>query len=115
MRWSEEEYQQFLRRGAPSPITEKAFLAAIIRLARQNNYLYYHTHNSKRSPEGFPDLVLAKAGAPLLCIELKTDTGQVTPAQAAWWEVLRSTTGVVAEVWRPRDLDDIVERLRRQA
>ena len=79
LRWSETDYERYLRQGRPAPISEAAFQAAIIRLARQNNYLYYHTHNSKRSPEGFPDLVLAKAGAPLLCIELKTDTGQVTP------------------------------------
>jgi hypothetical protein len=87
-------------------------MQAVVRLAREQKYLVYHTQNSKRSPEGFPDLICARAGSPLLAIETKTDTGQVTPAQAAWLEALAGCTGVVAECWRPAQLQDIVERLR---
>ena len=89
MRWSEEQYQAYLRRGQPAPVSEKAFMTAVVRLARQQQYLVYHTWSSKRSPGGFPDLICARAGSPLLAIETKTDTGQVTPAQAAWLEALR--------------------------
>ena len=43
----------------------------------------YHTHDSRRSAKGFPDLVLAKNGV-VLIVELKTDTGVATPDQVAW-------------------------------
>jgi hypothetical protein len=87
-------------------------MQAVVRLAREQKYLVYHTWSSKRSPEGFPDLICARAGSPLLAIETKTDTGQVTPAQAAWLEALAGCTGVVAEVWKPSALDAILARLR---
>lgn len=112
LRWSEQDLEHYLRRGQPAPISEKAFMSAVVRLARQQEYLVYHTWSSKRSPEGFPDLICARAGSPLLAIETKTDTGQVTPAQAAWLEALGGCTGVVAEVWKPAQLQEIVERLR---
>lgn len=112
MRWSEEEYQRFLRQGKPLPLTEKAWQATVARLAKQHTWLFYHTFDSRRSPSGFVDCVMAKAGSPLLCVELKTDTGQVTPAQQAWLEALAGCSGVVAEVWKPSALDEIVKRLR---
>lgn len=112
VRWSAQDLQEYLRRGKPAPVSEAAFMSAVVRLARQQHYLVYHTWSSKRSPEGFPDLICARAGSPLLAIEVKTDTGHVTPAQAAWLEALAGCTGVVSEVWRPSALDEIVQRLR---
>jgi hypothetical protein len=117
IRWSEDEFALYMQhmgihRVQVQPVSEKAFQAAVIRLAKQHGWMAYHTWSSKRSPEGFPDLVLAKAGYPLYMVELKTDTGQVTPAQQAWLDALGGCTGVVAEVWRPADLDAIVTRLR---
>jgi hypothetical protein len=115
MRWSEDDYARYLRRGQPAPVSEAAFMQAVVKLARQQQYLVYHTYTSKRSPEGFPDLICARAGSPLLAIETKTDTGQPTAAQAAWLEALGGCTGVVAEVWRPAQLQEIVGRLRGEA
>ena len=112
VRWSLDDYHAYLRRGQPAPVSEATFMAAVVRLARQYGWMAYHTHNSKRSPEGFPDLVLARAGSPLYAVELKINTGQVTPAQAAWLEALAGCTGVVAEIWRPSGWEEIVERLR---
>ena len=117
MRWSERDVEAYLRRDAgPAPVSEKAFMAAVIRLARQHQWLVYHTWSSKRSPEGFPDLVLAhpdhRRDTPLIVAELKREDGQCTPAQVAWLSALAGCTGVVAEVWRPAQLQDIVERLR---
>ena len=113
MRWSEDQYRAYVTRGQPAPVSEKAFMQAVVQLARQQQYLVYHTWSSKRSPEGFPDLICARAGSPLLAIETKTDVGQVTAAQASWLAALGQCTGVAAEVWRPADLQTIVERLRR--
>jgi hypothetical protein len=116
LRWSEEDLQQYLRRGQPAPISEKAFMTAVLRLAKQYGWMSYFTWSSKRSPEGFPDLVLAhpspERDTPIIVAELKTDTGQCTPAQVAWLAALAGASGVVSEIWRPADLDAIVQRLR---
>lgn len=112
VRWSEQDLQHYLSCGQPAPISERAWQGTIARLARQHNYLYYHTFDSRRSPSGFVDCVLAKPGKPLLMVELKTDTGQVTPAQAAWLEALQGATGIVAACWRPKDLEEICRLLR---
>ena len=121
MRLTEEEYAQLMLRmkGRPlqapsSPIeaSEAAFQAAVIRLAKEAGYLVYFTKDSRRSPSGFPDLALAKAGAPLILTELKTETGQVTPAQAAWIEALGQASSIEAHVWRPSEWSTIETRLR---
>ena len=40
-------------------MTESQFQSAVIELAKLNGYrLIYHTHDSRRSVPGFPDLVL---------------------------------------------------------
>ncbi len=59
----------------------------------------YHTRDSRRSPAGFPDLVLVSRGrGRLLFVELKSDTGRVRPEQAEWLDVLRSICGLAIEV-----------------
>ena len=62
---------------------------------------WYHTRDSRRSPSGFPDLVIV--GERVIYRELKTAKGKVTAAQAEWLHAL-----VMAEqdacVWRPADL-----------
>ena len=117
LRWSEEEYQRWVQMwtapGQMPSLTEAGWLAVVRTLAKQHGYLYYHTFDSRRSPSGFVDCVLAKAGSPLLMVELKTDAGQLTLAQQAWLEALAGCTGVVAEVWKPSMLDSIVAQLRR--
>ena len=75
--------------------------AHVRRLCDDLGLLRYHTHDSRRSPSGFPDLVIV--GDRVLYRELKTAKGKVTDAQAAWLHAL-----VLAEqdacVWRPADL-----------
>ena len=113
VRWSEAELAKFLRHGPGGQVTEAAFMAAIRRLAQQYNWMYFHVHNSKRSPEGYPDLTLAKEGQPLIFAELKTASGQLTLAQQAWLATLAATDGIVTAIWRPADLEAIVELLRK--
>lgn len=98
-------------------ISEKAFMGAVVRLAREQHYLVYHTYTSKRSPEGFPDLVMVDAsrcdsGALVWFVELKTAEGQVTPAQQAWLTALDGRE-TAAAIWRPEDWSQIVAALRR--
>jgi hypothetical protein len=115
LRFTEQEYAAYLRRGEPAPVSEAAWQASVLRLLRQHGYDYvYHTFDSRRSPSGFPDVIACHREPGHVCyaIECKTDTGQVTPAQAAWLEALAGCTGVVADIWRPSALDAIVTLLR---
>jgi hypothetical protein len=62
----------------------------------------YHTHDSRRSPSGFPDWVFAGAGG-VIFRELKTARGKLTAAQVSWQRVL-GAGGADAGIWRPADL-----------
>ena len=127
LHWTEADYQAHLQRTRAVEglylgsreyaglVSEKAFMQAVVRLAKQHGYLVYHTFNAKRSPEGFPDLVCVhptERERPVLAWELKTTTGQVTPAQQAWVAALGGRQ-VVSAVWRPGDWPQIQEALRR--
>lgn len=122
LRLTEEEYQQYLTRQRPptprpralSPVAaepERTFQARIVRLAREYGWLVYHTFDSRHSPAGFPDLVLAKPGQPLLCLELKTVAGKVSLEQRQWLHVLGKATGILAQVYHPADYPALVALL----
>src|SRR5215468_1252850 len=95
-------------------LTEKAFLAQITWYARLRGWLVYHTFDSRRSAPGFPDLVLLRAHpdgvGEALIAEVKTDTGRLTPEQAAWLSSFRAC-GIAASVWRPADWEVIKNAL----
>jgi hypothetical protein len=91
-------------------ITEKQFQAWVTKLAKFYGYLVYHTWNSFRSTEGFPDCVMVRPGR-LLFAELKSDKGKVTPAQQTWLETLKAA-GCEAHLWRPADSDEIERILK---
>ena len=121
LRWTEEEYTRYTGQvlprpeTPPAPVSEKVFQDAVQRVAREAGWVFqYHTYRSTKSPSGFPDMILCHREPGHVCyaVELKTDTGQVTPAQTAWLTALGGCTGVVAEVWRPAMLQEVVERLR---
>lgn len=91
---------------------EREFMAQVVKLARLCGWLVYHTHDSRRSERGFPDLVLAHPRRRLVWfVELKTDRGDYRPGQREWLEALRQA-GAFAQVWRPRDWDSIESMLR---
>ncbi|WP_040595045.1 VRR-NUC domain-containing protein [Timonella senegalensis] len=85
-------------------MTEANLQTRILRLAKTCGYLTYHTHDSRRSQPGWPDLVLAnKKTGILLFRELKTERGRVRPEQKEWIETL-TALGQDAAIWRPSDL-----------
>jgi len=89
-------------------VTEKELLQAVRDLARLRNWLVYHTHDSRRSEPGFPDLVLVKDR--VLFVELKSERGKPTPAQNEWHVALWQA-GATLFVWRPSDwLDGTIEK-----
>jgi hypothetical protein len=82
MLWTDSEYQLYqIRRSTTAPtraaqdVSEATLLAKVMAEARRLGYLVYHTHDSRRSAPGFPDLVLCN-GQRLLFVELKSRTGK---------------------------------------
>ncbi len=73
--------------------SEASFQAAVIAFARLHRWRAYHTADSRRSEEGFPDLVLVR-GSRLVFAELKVGSNTASAAQREWLAAL----GAVAEV-----------------
>jgi hypothetical protein len=113
--------------------TEAQFQAAVIDYARALGWLVYHTHDSRHSAAGFPDLVLVHRGEStqtvprncrLVFAELKTQKGRTSLAQAEWLEalgVVLARGGAMLDqeprsavyLWRPSDWPEIERVLRR--
>lgn len=95
-------------------MTEKELLQAVRDITRFLRIHAYHTHDSRRSDPGFPDLVVV--GTRVLYRELKTEKGRLRPAQVVWVNAL-THAGVDVGVWRPADLLDgtILDQLRAVA
>ena len=83
---------------------ERELLERVRSLARVLGLLVYHTHDSRRSEPGFPDLVIAGHGR-VLYAELKTQRGRLTDAQRLWISQLQDA-GSEVHLWRPQDLLD---------
>lgn len=85
-------------------MSEAELQSAVIARARALGWRWYHTHDSRRSPGGFPDLVLVNAArGRLIFAELKREGGRFRPGQEEWLSDLRRAHGGVY-VWRPSDL-----------
>lgn len=69
-------------------ITEKQFMAQIVQLARLCGWLVYHTHDSRRSEPGFPDLLMLKDGR-IVVFECKVGKNKLTADQERWMLAFR--------------------------
>jgi hypothetical protein len=83
-------------------LSERDWQAQVLELAALYRWAWYHTHDSRRSPAGFPDLVLVRDR--VIFAELKTDQGRITTDQHRWIGRLEDA-GAEVFVWRPKDLD----------
>lgn len=91
--------------GEDGPGQLASQLAKMVKDAREQvcpALLAYHTHDSRKSPSGFPDWVILGPGG-ILFRELKRESKSPTPSQRAWLALLRGV-GLDADVWRPSDL-----------
>lgn len=95
--------------GTAHLISERALQDVVLQVAKINKWLVYHTHDSRFSESGWPDLVLLRPPRALF-VELKAENGKVTAAQAHWLEQLEAC-GLTVAVWRPSHLDDIIATL----
>lgn len=81
--------------AAASLTDEAAFQVRVVGLLQLHGYRVYHTHDSRRSEPGFPDL-LAIRGGRLLAIELKVGRRQVTAEQREWLRLFDGVREVTA-------------------
>lgn len=93
-------------------MTEREWQSQVVQAARLMGWTAYHTHDSRRSEPGWPDLALVRDR--LVMAELKTDTGRLSAAQERWLSLL-TAAGVEAHVWRPRDIDQVLDVLKRRS
>jgi hypothetical protein len=99
--------------------SEWQFQNFVIARAINNGWSYYHAPDNKPDKngrvqsgivKGFPDLVLVK-GAVLVFVELKTETGRISPEQTVWLARL-AATGCETHIWRPsqwKEVNDYLE------
>ncbi|HET6497116.1 MAG TPA: VRR-NUC domain-containing protein [Thermoleophilia bacterium] len=84
-------------------MSERHFQLLVLERARELGWLAYHTHDSRRSAAGFPDLTLVHLETgKLMFVELKTERENPTPPQRQWLEALQRG-GHFAECWKPSD------------
>ena len=88
---------------------EAEFQAQVRQLCTIRGLLVYHTHDSRRSDAGFPDLTIVGSKR-MLFRELKKEDGRVSPMQQYWIDRLNDV-GQDAGVWRPSDMPRIVREL----
>ena len=87
LKWSEEQLQNH-----------------VISTAKARGWIHYQTHDSRRSPGGFPDLALVHPKKGLFMLrELKSEKGGFRSMQRDWLNY-STAAGVDAGVWRPADV-----------
>jgi hypothetical protein len=91
-------------------VSESAFMDTILQAAEIYGWWTYHTHDSRRSTAGFPDLVLIKPPR-VIFLEVKSETGRLSRAQADVLAMLEAVDYVRSGVVRPSDWEQIVEWL----
>lgn len=64
-------------------MTEASLQANCERALDAAGWLYYHTHDSRRSERGFPDIVAVR-GDRVIYRELKRIGGRLSPEQVKW-------------------------------
>ncbi len=104
----------------PGLVSEEGFQRTVIEMAHAFHWRIAHFRPAMTAwgwrtavsadGAGFPDLVLVRENR-IIFAELKSETGQLTPAQEKWLGALKAT-GVETYVWYPRDFDQIEEILR---
>ena len=96
-------------------VTEAEFQQTVVQYAVLRGWRTYHTHDSRRSNPGYPDLTLVRDRR-IVFAELKTETGRVTHDQQEWLTDLLVAAnwnpGVDVYVWHPSDWGLIEDVLR---
>tara|TARA_R110000744_G_scaffold154674_4_gene269775 strand:+ start:155 stop:550 length:396 start_codon:yes stop_codon:yes gene_type:complete len=92
-------------------ISEEDFMRSVIKIASDCGWFVYHTPDSRRSQAGFPDLTLVSRTGDIIFTELKSQKGRIRKEQQEWLDRLRENGHIDVYLWRPSDLQDIINRL----
>ena len=84
-------------------ISEAQLQSTVVEILEWQGWLTYHTHDSRRSDPGFPDLVAVK-GNRLMFLEFKSQKGKISDEQIEWLSRLSQAHGEVYLV-RPSSMD----------
>lgn len=93
-------------------MSEAEFQRIVVQLAKLRGWMTYHTYDSRRSDEGFPDLVMVRER--IIYIELKAERKdrKLSKVQQEWISKLHAA-GAEVYVWRPSDWDTVARTLAR--
>ena len=93
-------------------VSERDFQKNVWGFAKRRKWLCYHTHNSRGSVAGFPDLVLVR-GDRVVFAELKVGRNKRTQQQEVWATALNAVGGNCEYYcWSPEDMGDVMYILR---
>ena len=100
--------------------SERLFQDAVTRVANMNEWDVHHIRPGRYGNyyktdglPGMPDLLfISRFGHGMFWAELKTQAGKLSESQRARIEQLR-VNGAEVHVWRPADMQTIVDRLGR--
>lgn len=81
-------------------LSERDWQDRVVDLAKLRGWRHFHAYSNRRSPAGWPDLALVRAGR-LVLAELKTERGRIRPEQRQWLDALGQVPGVEVHLWRP--------------
>jgi hypothetical protein len=90
---------------------EREWQNQVLGLAKMMGWTYYKSFRPKKSPSGFPDLVLVRDR--VLFVELKREKTKPRPSQVEWLEALEKA-GAEVYTWRPSDLEQVGRVLARR-
>ncbi len=105
-------------------VSEAIHQQHVVEIARYLGYKVFHSHDSRKSEAGFPDLPLLR-DEHLVVIECKSRTGNVgtkrrrtksgreMPSQLDWLQAFGAVKRVDVLVSRPDDLDETVAVLQK--
>lgn len=85
-------------------VLEKEWQQQVVALLHVLGYRCYHTHDSRRSQPGFPDIVAVRDR--VVYLELKREKGVVADKQRDWLGALHRA-GAEVYVARPRHFDKL--------
>lgn len=109
---SESDPTGFVTSSLPDGISEADFQQKVIAYAELRGWEWHHQHISKRSKEGWPDLILIRESQRRLVVaELKVPPNKASKAQMHWLKILRSV-GAEDFIWYPHDWQKIIEVLK---
>jgi hypothetical protein len=95
-------------------LLEKHFQEQVRWLAKlSGDEFIYHTHDSRNSPAGFPDIIVLREGR-MIVAELKREGGQPTPEQYFWLIEFLKMGNTEVYLWYPSDWDEIERVIRRR-